>query len=92
MDARTRKKLVRQWKRFASTIEEAWEQADDTASGVDIATVINDADLETRVIRTRASYLKGLADAGLVDLLSSPPDDDKLWETHPINAREDLYE
>jgi len=92
MDTATRKRLVRQWKRFAATIEEAWERADDTPSGVDIATVINTADLEIRVIRTRAVYLLGLLHAGIVDPLASPPTDERLWETHPINASADLYE
>lgn len=92
MDATTRRKLVRQWKRFAATVEEAWEEADDTASGVDVATVINTADLEIRVIRTRASYLRALAVAGIVQPLDSPPTDERLWETHPINASADLYE
>jgi len=92
MDTATRRKLVRQWKRFAATIEEAWEEADDTASGVDIATVINDADLTIRVIRTRATYLRSLAIAGIVNPLDSPPDDERLWEIHPINASADLYE
>lgn len=92
MDTRTRKRLVRQWKRFAATIQEAWEEADDTASGVDIATVINDAELLIRVTRTRADYLNGLVEAGVLNPLDSPPDDDRLWETHPINAAADLYE
>lgn len=92
MDPATRKRLVRQWKRFAATIEEAWEKADDTASGVDIATVINDADITIRTTRTRASYLAGLVAAGILNPLDSPPDDDRLWETHPINASADLYE
>jgi hypothetical protein len=92
MDATTRKRLVRQWKRFAATIEEAWEEADDTSSGVDIAAVIDNADLEVRVIRTRAVYLRGLLYAGIVDPLASPPTDERLWETHPINASADLYE
>jgi len=91
MDPATRKRLVRQWKRFAATIEEVWELADDAAT-VDIATVIDDAELSIRLIRTRAVYLRGLLYAGIVDPLASPPTDERLWETHPINASADLYE
>jgi len=54
--------------------------------------VIDNADLEVRVIRTRAVYLRGLLYAGIVDPLASPPTDERLWETHPINASADLYE
>ena len=44
------------------------------------------------VRRTRAVYLRGLLYAGIVDPLASPPTDERLWETHPINASADLYE
>jgi hypothetical protein len=92
MDALTRKRLVRQWKRFSAVYEEALEQEDETRSGDSTGDVISEADLTIRLIRTRATYLSGLVEAGILNPYQSPPLDERLWETHPINAAADLYE
>lgn len=92
MTPSTRARLVRQWQRFSRAYEAVYIERDDAVDTVTIGDVINDAGPINALNRTRAIYLKGLVEAGLVDARWSVPDDDRLWELHPVNVcQEDLY-
>lgn len=92
MTPETRKTLVRQWQRFSKAVEETFG-TDDAASGVTVGDVIMDEPVLRRVNRTRATYLAGLVEAGLLKPADPIPDDHDLWEMHPINIETsaDLY-
>ena len=93
MNSATRKTLVRQWQRFSRAIEVLYQQQDDASDMVTVGEAINRTPDFNRINTTRATYLRGLVAAGLLKATDQVPDDDRLWEMHPINIEtsEDLY-
>lgn len=81
----TRKKLVRQWKRFSQAHEDFHAGDDDAVSGMNVNDVISSTPGFVRLTTSRATYLKGLVEAGLISGYEGCPDDDRLWEINPIN-------
>ena len=81
--------LIRQWKQFSALSVEQ-ENLDQTESGLKVKTYFNRVALLRDLDAARQLYVQSLVRLGLLGVDDELPDDNFLWENHPINIEQEL--
>jgi hypothetical protein len=81
--------LVRRWKVF-SVLSVEQENLDDTESGLKVGTYLDRVALFRDLDGAREAYVQSLVAIGVLGLEQELPDDNFLWENHPVNIEQEL--
>ena len=84
--ARENPALIEAWREYANAYLDV-PAGDEAASLFTVGDELDIYESMSRCLLARGRYLSALVHAGIVRLDEAVPDNDTLWEMHPINLR-----